>query len=355
MRATALLGRLIGLEVPAELVPEGEDPARLRERFFAALRFGIEAWACREPLVFAFEDIHWADDGMLEAIEHLAQWVRAPLLLVCLARDELLDRRPDWGRGHSAAKQLVLEPLNAAETQQLVATLLPEGEAVPPAVVERSGGNPLFAEEMACRIAEEGPASTRPSCPTPCRGCWRPASTRWSPSSGGWCNRPQWSGGRSGRARWRRWRRPRARISTAPCCRCRPSTSSRPTGEGGRAGERELAFKHVLVRDVAYGMLPKAVRSRKHYEVGDFLEERAGDRGDEVVALLAEHYGRAAALGREGGLPWTSCPRSGIAPCALWRRRATPRRCSTPTARPHRTTATPARSASAGTRACARA
>src|SRR5918999_5188674 len=58
---------------------------------------GIEAWAQEKPLVFAFEDIHWADDGMLDAIEHLAQWVRAPLLIVCLARDELLDRRPGWG------------------------------------------------------------------------------------------------------------------------------------------------------------------------------------------------------------------------------------------------------------------
>jgi tetratricopeptide (TPR) repeat protein len=76
-----------------------------------------------------------------------------------------------------------------------------------------------------------------------------------------------------------------------------------PSAVGRLAGERELAFRHVLIRDVAYGMLPKAVRSRKHFEVGNFLEERAGDRTDEVVALLAEHYGRAAALGREGGLP----------------------------------------------------
>ena len=57
--------------------------------------------ASRRPLVIAFEDIHWADDGMLDAIEHLAQWVRAPLMLVCLARDELLDRRPSWGGGRA--------------------------------------------------------------------------------------------------------------------------------------------------------------------------------------------------------------------------------------------------------------
>ena len=114
-RRTALLGRLIGLEVPPELVPESDDPERMRDAFFSALRSGIEAWAREKPLVFAFEDIHWADDGMLDAIEHLAQWVRAPLLLVCLARDELLDRRPGWGGGRRSATQLILDPLGAAE------------------------------------------------------------------------------------------------------------------------------------------------------------------------------------------------------------------------------------------------
>jgi AAA ATPase domain/Adenylate and Guanylate cyclase catalytic domain len=72
-RKTALLGRLIGLEVPEHLVPDVEDPERLREAFFSALRAGFEAMARRKPLVVAFEDIHWADDGMLDAIEHLAQ------------------------------------------------------------------------------------------------------------------------------------------------------------------------------------------------------------------------------------------------------------------------------------------
>src|SRR6185503_5249724 len=87
-REAALIGRLLGVDVPAELVPEEDDPERMRELFLAALRRGIEAIASRRPFVIAFEDIHWADDGMLDAIEHLAQWVRAPLMLVCLARDE---------------------------------------------------------------------------------------------------------------------------------------------------------------------------------------------------------------------------------------------------------------------------
>src|SRR5918994_2023259 len=155
-REAALIGRLLGVDVPAELVPDDDDPERMREAFLAALRRGIEAIALRRPFVIAFEDIHWADDGMLDAIEHLAQWVRAPLTLVCLARDELLDRRPSWGGGRGSATQLVLGPLPASETEFLVAALLPAGETVPQAVVERSGGNPLFAEEMARRITEGG-------------------------------------------------------------------------------------------------------------------------------------------------------------------------------------------------------
>jgi len=301
VRKTALLGRLIGLEVPSELVPE-EGPAQLREWFFAALRFGIEAWACREPLVFAFEDIHWADDGMLEAIEHLAHWVRAPLLLVCLARDELLDRRPDWGRGPSATTQIFLEPLSPVETQQLVATLLPEGETVPPAVVERSGGNPLFAEEMACRIAEEGGARTE-ELPDTVQGVLAARLDALEPFE----RRLVQQAAVVGRTFWKGSLVPLAEAEGRDLDRTLLSLQDKhilASGtEGGPAGERQLAFKHVLVRDVAYGMLPKAVRSRKHYEVGTFLEQRAGDRTDEVVALLAEHYGRAAALGREGGLP----------------------------------------------------
>ena len=302
VRRTALLGRLIGLEVPPELVPETEDPERLREWFFSALRFGIEAWACKEPLVFAFEDIHWADDGMLEAIEHLAQWVRAPLLLICLARDELLDRRPGWGGARRTATQLFLEPLSSAETQELVSTLLPEGQAVLPAVVERSGGNPLFAEEMARRIAENGSVHAG-ELPDTVQAVLAARLDALEPFE----RRLVQQAAVVGRTFWEGSLAPLAKAEGRDLERTLMSLQEKdilaPGTEGRLAGERELAFKHVLIRDVAYGMLPKAVRSRKHYEVGSFIEERAGDRTEEVVALLAEHYGRAAALGREGGLP----------------------------------------------------
>ncbi len=301
IRKTALLGRLVGLEVPAELVPEGEDPERLREWFFSALRSGIEAWACQKPLVFAFEDIHWADDGMLDAIEHLAQWVRGPLLLVCLARDELLDRRPGWGGGRAQGTQLMLDPLSAADTESLVGALLPEGEGMLGAVVERSGGNPLFAEEMARRIAEHGSVHAT-DLPDTVQAVLAARLDALDPFE----RRVVQQASVVGRTFWESSLAPLADSEGRDLDRTLLALQEKdilaPGAEGRLAGERELAFKHVLIRDVAYGMLPKAVRSRKHYEVAAFIEDRAGDRSDEVVALLAEHYGRAAALGREGGL-----------------------------------------------------
>jgi class 3 adenylate cyclase/predicted ATPase len=300
----AIIGRSLGLDVPREIGQiDSEDPERVRESFFSALRSLIEAMARRRPLVLAFEDIHWADEGMLDVIEHLAQWVRAPLMLLCLTRDELLERRPSWGGGRRNATQLFLEPLTVEDTRELVTALMPEGGGaeVAPVVAERSGGNPLFAEEMVRRIREEGSAEAV-QLPETVQAVLAARLDALDPFE----RRLVQQASVVGRTFW-----PSSLVGVdhaegRDLERALTSLQEKdilaPGAEGRLAGERELAFKHVLIRDVAYGMLPKAVRSRKHFEVGSFYEARAGDRTDEVVPLLAEHYGRAAALGRESGL-----------------------------------------------------
>ena len=297
-RQAALIGRLLGVDSPPELTSDEDDPERLREAFFSALRSGVEAIARRRPMVIAFEDIHWADDGMLEAIEHLAQWVRAPLMLLCLARDELLDRRPNWGGDHGSATRLLLAPLSSSQTHELVAALVPEGHEVLPAVVERSGGNPLFAEEMARRIAEDGGQGTQ--LPDTVQGVLAARLDSLEPFE----RRLVQQAAVVGRTFWQASLVPLAEAEGRDLDSALDTLQAKdilaPASERRLAGERELAFKHVLIRDVAYSMLPKSVRSRKHFEVGAFIEARAGDRTDEVVPLLAEHYGRAAALGKEG-------------------------------------------------------
>src|SRR4051794_20155008 len=299
----AVIGRSLGLDVPQELgQTESEDPERVRESFFSALRSLIEGVARRRPLVLAFEDIHWADEGMLDVIEHLAQWVRAPLMVLCLTRDELLERRPSWGGGRRNATQLFLEPLTVEDTRELVTALMPgDGSELAPVVAERSGGNPLFAEEMVRRIIEEGSAEAA-ELPETVQAVLAARLDALDPferrlvQQAAVVGRTFWASSLAGVAQ------AEGRDLGRALTTLQEKDILTQSPEGRLAGERELAFKHVLIRDVAYGMLPKSVRSRKHFEVGAFIEERAGDRSDEVAALLAEHYGRAAALGSEGGL-----------------------------------------------------
>ena len=307
-RMAALIGRLVGIEAPPSVTEaEAHDPQRLREAFFSACRFGIEARSKQGPLVMVFEDIHWADHGMLDLIEHLARWVRGPLLILCLARDELLERRPDWGGGRRDATSIFLDPLTAEESRELVAALLPHGVPSSPVVgfvAERAGGNPFFAEELSRRLQEEG-TDTADQLPDTVHALLAARLDSLDAVE----RQIVQHAAVVGQTFWESVLAPVAAEARADLAEVLASLADKdivePVSDLGSdlPGERELAFKHVLIRDVAYGMLPKAVRCRKHFDIAGFIEERAGDRSDEVVTLLAEHYGRAAVLGDEAGLP----------------------------------------------------
>lgn len=307
-RMAALIGRLVGIDSPPEVTQsEAQDPERLRESFFSAVRSGIEARARRHPMVLVFEDIHWADHGMLDLIEHLARWVRAPLLILCLARDELLERRPEWGSSRRDATSIFLEPLTADESRELVSALMPEGRNVAPIVqfvAQRAGGNPFFAEEMVRRLSEEG-TDTADALPDTVHALLAARLDSLDPlerqivQQAAVVGQTFWEGTLVAAAEEAGADLPEVLASLHDKDILMPL----PTADGGLDGdEREMTFKHVLIRDVAYGMLPKAVRCRKHFQVGNFLEERAGDRAEEMANLLAEHYWRAAVLGDEAGL-----------------------------------------------------
>src|SRR5207253_2626332 len=118
---------------------------------FGAWRRFFESLAGRTPLVLGFEDLHWADEGLLDFVDYLAdRTTDVPLLIACTARPELHDRRPGWGGGKTNASTLSLAPLSESETARLIGTLL--GRAALPvetqsALLTRSGGNPLYAEQ----------------------------------------------------------------------------------------------------------------------------------------------------------------------------------------------------------------
>ncbi len=304
-RNAALLAIPLGLESPEELRPSESDPQRMREALFSAARAAVEAIARRRPLVLAIDDIHWADEGMLDLIDHLTRWVRAPLLLVCLTRDELLERRPGWGGGRRNATTISLEPLTEAETRELVAALMPDtgngSGGLVPQVAERSGGNPLFAEEMVNRLLEEETteAEALPSTVQSLLAARLDSLDRLE-------RRLLQSASVVGQNFWEGALATTAAEEGLDLGQTLANLEEKdllvPTAGSRLAGEREYAFKHVLIRDVAYSMLPKSVRCRKHVEVAEFIRERAGERSDGVIGLIAEHFARAAALGSEAGL-----------------------------------------------------
>ena len=286
-RLAAMVARPLGIEPADEFTVgagfDGEDPQETRDRLFSAVRSVAEAMSRRRPLVLAFEDIHWADEGMLDLIEYLARWVRGPVLLICLARDELLDRRPGWGGGRRNATTISLEPLTDDQAEELVSTLI-SGTAgdgnglaeVAPQVAERSGGNPLFAEEMVNRIREEGTvaADTLPDTVhsvLAARLDSLESTERRLLQHAAVVGQTFWEGSLAGLS-------DEGGDLAEALAALQEKDLVVPSAGSRLAGEHEYAFKHALIRDVAYGTLPKSVRCRKHAEVGRFIEDRAGER-----------------------------------------------------------------------------
>jgi class 3 adenylate cyclase/tetratricopeptide (TPR) repeat protein len=275
-----------------------------RDELFEAWRGYLELIAHRAPLVLVLEDIHWADEGLLDFIEFLARWAEAPIMILCLARHELLERRPSWSGGLPNATSIVLEPLAPEESDRLVGALL--GGPLPPAlqrrVVEVTEGNPLFAEELVRLFVDRGVVRHT-------EGGWEqalPVDQVEIPQSiqallaarldslPAEEKRLSQDAAVVGRIFWDRLlahlagQSPAAMVGLLRSLRVKELVV--PREPSSLTDAQEYAFRHALIRDVAYDSLPKLERARKHREVAAWAEERLGERAEEVVELLAAHY-----------------------------------------------------------------
>ena len=143
-----------------------------REEAFSAWRRYLEALAAQRPTVLVIEDLHWADAALLDFVEHLLDWTAGvPLMVVATARPELYDMRPGWGGGRRNSATLGLPPLSDDDTARLVSSLL-ERSVMPAetqaALLERAGGNPLYAEQFVRMLGDAG-ASSAETSRRPCR------------------------------------------------------------------------------------------------------------------------------------------------------------------------------------------
>ena len=297
----ALVERLVGKE-EAEVVAghiaillglETKATAPDRDSLFQSVRVFIEAGARDEPTAFVFEDIHWADPALLDLIELLAARLQdLPVLLLTLTRPELLDTRPTWGGGLLAYNALSLEPLGGSDAAELALHLL-GADAKAAQVAEAAEGNPLFIEQLAAVLSERGSSATE-SLPTTIRGLVSarldalPPEERDVILDASICGRSFWMGAL-------------ARIARDPeCLRAalaalerrdliRRDTVSRIEGD------EQWSFKHVLIRDVAYDLQPRARRRDGHRHVAEFIEASTPEVG-EAGAALARHWRGAGEL-----------------------------------------------------------
>src|SRR5207247_9216994 len=146
--------------------PDNEPAGERRSEAIASWRRFFEGMAEQRPLVLVFEDLHWADDELLEFVDYLVDWATGvPILIVCTARPELLERRPSWGGGKLNATTLSLAPLTEADTSRLLGSLL-ERPLLPAETQQqllvRAGGNPLYAEQYAQMLLEASDADAHP-------------------------------------------------------------------------------------------------------------------------------------------------------------------------------------------------
>jgi predicted ATPase/class 3 adenylate cyclase len=260
------------------------------------------AWAAREwaqhvaqeqPLVLVFEDIHWAEEPLLELIEHLVTWVReAPLLVITLARPELLDIRPGWGGGRLRATSIELEPLGESESEELIDAL---GGTLGPserqAVLAKTEGNPLFVEETVRMLAEEGSEGIG-RIPDTLQALIAARIDRLAPEAKALLQRAAvigrifWEGALEHLS-------PDFDSLEAPLDDLRLREFVLDEERSSIRGERAYKFKHVLIREVAYSGLSKSARAEHHARFAEWLKERAGE---ELLEIRAFHLDRATAL-----------------------------------------------------------
>jgi class 3 adenylate cyclase/tetratricopeptide (TPR) repeat protein len=289
---------LVGLEAGTAVTDDRRAEA------FAAWRGFFEALAEQRPLVLVFEDLHFADDGLLDFVDHLVDWASGvPILAVGTARPELLARRPGWGGGKPNALTLSLSALSDEETAHLVHALLdrPVLEArVQEKLLERAGGNPLYAEEFA-RLLHDRDAAEELPLPETVQGLIAaridglPLGEKTLLQDAAVLGKVFWLGAVTELGELERWTaEERLHALNRKEFVRRERRSSVP-------GELEYAFRHLLVRDVAYGQIPRGTRAEKHRLAGRWIETLG--RPEDHAELLAHHYVASLELAEAAGLP----------------------------------------------------
>jgi class 3 adenylate cyclase/tetratricopeptide (TPR) repeat protein len=294
----------------------GVSEAAVPEETFWAIRRFLESVARSRPLIVVFDDVHWGEATFLDLVEHIADWSRdAAILLVCMARSDLLDVRPTWGGGKPNATTISLEPLSRDECDVLISNLLGAAD-VPPEVRDRiqaaAEGNPLFVEEMLAMLIDDGLLErddgawsaadlSDVSVPPTITALLTARIDRLAPAERAVLERASVVGKQFylGAVRDLTPNEARADVPAGLMALVRkelirPDRSTMP-------GEDAFRFRHLMIRDAAYDGMPKELRAELHGRFAGWLERLAGDRIAEQEEILGFHLAEAFRYRKELG------------------------------------------------------
>jgi class 3 adenylate cyclase len=276
------------VELLAATVGAGESEVMDRSALLAAWRTFFEIAAARAPLVLVFEDLHWSSDSLLDLFEFVMQPRGAlPLLMIALTRPELLDRRPGWGGGRRNYVSISLEPLSDRDTAQLIDQLLEGCSAeLVDRIVRRAEGNPFFAGELIRSVAERGGTDQLPDT---VQATVLARLDQLAPEE----RRIIQLGSVFGRAF-----RPQGLLALEPTLERVDEVIDRLVDKDllRSTGAEIFAFRHILIREVAYQTLTRAERGRLHAAAAQWLAALAGEREESMAELIAYHYREAASI-----------------------------------------------------------
>jgi class 3 adenylate cyclase/tetratricopeptide (TPR) repeat protein len=293
----------------SELVARGiaaavgqSDGATSPEETFWAVRKLLEALARNRPLIVVLEDCEWAEPTFLDLIEYVLGFASAPILLVAVARPDLLERRPSWTTPRPNTTLVVLNPLAQNESESLFDHLL-EGADVAPElrmrILEAAEGNPLFVEQMLAMSAESDLVESR--IPATIQALLAARIDRLGPDERAIAERASVEG---------RLFHSGGVVALAPA-QLRNGVSANLLSlvrkdliqpyQAEFPGEDAFWFRHNLIRDAAYAGIPKELRSELHERFANWLEHKVGDRSREYEEILGYHFEQAYRYRRELG------------------------------------------------------
>ena len=297
-RVAARIAQLIGLDAA---------PAPAEEAAWAFRRL-LELLAGRGPLVVVLDDLHWAEPGLLDLVEHVADYGRgAPILLVAMARPEFLEDRPGWAGGKLNATTLLLEPLGDAEATQLLAALagpvtLPEAATGP--ITKAAGGNPLFLEELLAALVEEGRLRRRDGqwvaadladlgIPPSIQALLTARLDRLEEPERAVLERAAVAGQVFDQSAVVALSPPSVRAEVPARLQALVRRELLRPVPARLAGDQGFQFRHLLLRDATYDSLPKQARAELHELFAVWGERTAGARLREIEEIIGYHLEQA--------------------------------------------------------------